>query len=121
MNPVMPILRERELVYILNFCEAKVFVVPKTYRGFDYAAMAQGMRGDLPNLKAGVYHFGPGDFALHLLREGDYRGDIGVAETASCLEQTKQPQEFIYQSIGFGARPFQRQVCSADSADQHNR
>jgi cyclohexanecarboxylate-CoA ligase len=51
MNPVMPILRERELVYILNFCNAKVFIVPKTYRGFDYAAMAQGMRGDLPELQ----------------------------------------------------------------------
>ena len=51
MNPVMPILRERELVYILNFCKAKVFIVPKVYRGFDYAAMAQGMRGDLPDLQ----------------------------------------------------------------------
>jgi SagB-type dehydrogenase family enzyme len=30
--------------------------------------------GDLPDLKAGVYHFGPGDFALRLLRSGDYRG-----------------------------------------------
>src|SRR5246127_3554952 len=36
MNPVMPILRERELVYILNFCQAKVFIVPKNYRWFDY-------------------------------------------------------------------------------------
>jgi cyclohexanecarboxylate-CoA ligase len=51
MNPVMPILRERELTYILKFCRAKVFIVPKNYRGFDYAAMAQGMRGDLPDLK----------------------------------------------------------------------
>jgi cyclohexanecarboxylate-CoA ligase len=51
MNPVMPILRERELIYILNFCKAKVFIVPKAYRGFDYAAMAQGMRGDLPDLQ----------------------------------------------------------------------
>src|SRR5579862_1071379 len=30
--------------------------------------------GDLTDLKAGVYHFGPGDFSLRLLREGDYRG-----------------------------------------------
>ncbi len=30
--------------------------------------------GDLLNLKAGVYHFGPGDFALRLLRAGDHRG-----------------------------------------------
>ena len=51
MNPVMPILRERELLYILNFCEAKVFIVPKSYRGFDYAAMAQSMRAELPHLK----------------------------------------------------------------------
>jgi cyclohexanecarboxylate-CoA ligase len=51
MNPVMPILRERELTYILKFCNAKVFIVPKAYRGFDYAAMAQGMRSDLPDLK----------------------------------------------------------------------
>ena len=30
--------------------------------------------GDLPDLPAGVYHFGPQDFALRRLREGDYRG-----------------------------------------------
>jgi len=47
----MPILRERELLYILNFCEAKVFIVPKVYRGFNYSAMAEGMRGELPYLK----------------------------------------------------------------------
>ncbi|MFQ5682080.1 MAG: SagB/ThcOx family dehydrogenase [Candidatus Binatia bacterium] len=29
--------------------------------------------GDLPGLKAGVYHFGPHDFALRKLRAGDYR------------------------------------------------
>jgi len=28
---------------------------------------------DLPDLSAGVYHFGPHDFALHRLRSGDYR------------------------------------------------
>jgi cyclohexanecarboxylate-CoA ligase len=50
-NPVMPILRERELLYVLNFCESKVFIVPKWYRGFDYAAMVEGMRGDLHHLK----------------------------------------------------------------------
>lgn len=30
--------------------------------------------GDLPGLKAGVYHFSPRDFALRRLRAGDYRG-----------------------------------------------
>jgi SagB-type dehydrogenase family enzyme len=32
--------------------------------------------GDLPDLEAGVYHFGPGDFALRCLRRGDYRGSL---------------------------------------------
>src|SRR5258708_10272776 len=50
-NPVMPILRERELLYVLNFCASKVFIVPKVYRRVDYAAMSQGMRGELHHLK----------------------------------------------------------------------
>ncbi|MFI5057431.1 MAG: SagB/ThcOx family dehydrogenase [Candidatus Acidiferrales bacterium] len=33
--------------------------------------------GDLAGLEAGVYHFGPADFALRKLRAGDYRGVIG--------------------------------------------
>jgi cyclohexanecarboxylate-CoA ligase len=61
MNPVMPILRERELTYILKFCNAKVFIVPKAYRGFDYAAMAQGMRGSLPDLKQIIVVDGEGE------------------------------------------------------------
>jgi len=32
--------------------------------------------GDLPGLEAGVYHFGPGDFALRRLRQGDYRSTL---------------------------------------------
>ncbi len=35
--------------------------------------------GDLPDLEAGLYHFGPGDFALRRLREGDYRGMLAHA------------------------------------------
>ena len=37
---------------------------------------------DLPDLEAGVYHFGPGDFALRLLRNGDYRRVLGLNEPA---------------------------------------
>ncbi|MBP1685234.1 MAG: uncharacterized protein H6Q33_1377 [Deltaproteobacteria bacterium] len=35
--------------------------------------------GDLPGLSAGVYHFGPHNFALHQLRAGDYRGTVADA------------------------------------------
>jgi SagB-type dehydrogenase family enzyme len=37
--------------------------------------------GDLPGIAAGVYHFGPHDFALRTLRAGDFRGAL-VAATA---------------------------------------
>lgn len=37
--------------------------------------------GDLPGLEAGVYHFGPQDFALRRLRAGDYR-DVLARATA---------------------------------------
>ncbi len=32
--------------------------------------------GDLPDLPAGVYHFGPHDFSLQRLRDGDYRAVV---------------------------------------------
>jgi SagB-type dehydrogenase family enzyme len=35
--------------------------------------------GDLPGLSAGVYHFGPHNFSLYELREGDYRGAVADA------------------------------------------
>src|ERR1700704_2149958 len=75
-NPVMPILRERELLYVLNFCESKVFIVPKVYRGFDYAAMAAGMSGDLYHLKHLIVVDGDGDssFERSLLAGGRGRG-----------------------------------------------
>jgi len=49
--------------------------------------------GDLPGLPAGVYHFGPHDFALRRLREGDYRsvlvaasgGEPSLAEAPAAL------------------------------------
>ncbi len=46
-NPIMPIFRQRELKFMLDFGESKLFIVPKLYKGFDYEAMAREM---LPNL-----------------------------------------------------------------------
>ena len=81
MNPVMPILRERELTYILKFCRAKVFIVPKTYRGFDYAAMAQAMRGDLPDLQHVIVvdGDGPDSFERALLASDPGKLPLGLA------------------------------------------
>ena len=51
LNPLMPIFRERELSFMLRHGEAKVFVAPKSYRGFDHEAMARTLHADLPALK----------------------------------------------------------------------
>jgi len=38
--------------------------------------------GELPDLAAGIYHFGPHDFSLRRLREGDWRGVLVEASGA---------------------------------------
>ena len=35
--------------------------------------------GDLPGLEAGIYHYGPAENALTLLRSGDFRGNLAEA------------------------------------------
>lgn len=49
-NPLMVIFRERELRFMLGLAESKILVVPASFRGFDYAAMADNLREDLPKL-----------------------------------------------------------------------
>src|SRR5260221_14173697 len=51
VNPLMPIFREHELSYMLDFAEAKLLIVPKLFRGFDHEAMAQSLRPKLPKLQ----------------------------------------------------------------------
>lgn len=50
INPLMPIFRERELSFMLRHGEAKVMIVPKTFRNFDHEAMMKGLMPDLPSL-----------------------------------------------------------------------
>ncbi|MCA3390390.1 MAG: cyclohexanecarboxylate-CoA ligase [Roseomonas sp.] len=67
-NPLMVIFRERELCFMLGLAESKILVVPASFRGFDYAAMAANLREHLPKL-AHVFvvgRDGPDGFA-HLL------------------------------------------------------
>src|SRR5271156_3381882 len=51
VNPLMPIFRERELSYMLDFAETKAFIVPKIFRGCDHEAMATSLRPSLPKLQ----------------------------------------------------------------------
>ncbi|MBL8483624.1 MAG: AMP-binding protein, partial [Rhodocyclaceae bacterium] len=87
-NPVMPIFRQHELRFMLNFCESKVFVVPKLYRGYDHEDMARGMLADLPHLQHLVVAGGTGadSFDALLQRDGlPAPGGHGLAPDDVCL------------------------------------
>ena len=43
-NPMLPIYREREVGFVTRQAQSKLLVVPSTWRGFDFEAMAQGHR-----------------------------------------------------------------------------
>ncbi len=50
-EPLMPIFRERELSFMLRESAARVLFVPRVFRGRNYAAMAAGLRSELPALE----------------------------------------------------------------------
>jgi cyclohexanecarboxylate-CoA ligase len=85
VNPLMPIFRERELGYMLGFADAKVFVVPKLFRGFDHEAMAKSLKPNLPHLAHIIVVDGEGadSFAGTLLASDERlppptAGDVGA-------------------------------------------
>ena len=60
-NPVMPIFRQRELSFMLDYAESKVFIAPKTFRGFDHQAMVEELWPKLAKLEHVFYLDGKGD------------------------------------------------------------
>ena len=51
-NPLIPIYREREVGFMVGLAQSKVAVIPAEFRGFDYAAMYQGLHHDWPAMAA---------------------------------------------------------------------
>ena len=77
INPIVPIYRESEVGYILRDARTRLFLVPQTFRGFDYPAMAQRLRGALPDLDHVVVLRGQASGCLSyadLLARGDAAG-----------------------------------------------
>lgn len=50
-NPLMPILRHRELSFMIGHAESKVFIAPSSFRGFDHGALARSLSYELPALE----------------------------------------------------------------------
>ncbi|NLY63942.1 MAG: AMP-binding protein [Alcaligenaceae bacterium] len=72
-NPLMPIFRERELSYMLNFLESRIFIVPAMFKNFNYEEMAQGLLPKIDSLQHIVVLDGKGDnsFEKVLLNNND--------------------------------------------------
>ncbi len=54
-NPIVPIYRDAEVSFILADAVSRVLFVPESFRGFNYAAMVNRLRTDLPQLKEVVF------------------------------------------------------------------
>lgn len=50
-NPLMPIFRQRELVFMLGLAESRLMVVPRLFRNCDYPLMLEELRAGLPHLR----------------------------------------------------------------------
>lgn len=93
-NVLMPIFRARELSFMLAFAKTKAFVIPREYRGFDYAAMVGEFRADLPDLKA-VYVIGghgPDSFEAALI---DRRWEDEMDADRLFAERQSRPNDLV--------------------------
>jgi cyclohexanecarboxylate-CoA ligase len=93
-NPLMPIFRERELRFMLDFAKARLMVVPRRFRGHDYPAMLAGLRSQLPALERVlvVGGDGPGSFERTLL-ETRWEDDFDAA--AEFARRRPDPNDVI--------------------------
>ncbi|MGE0583590.1 MAG: AMP-binding protein [Flavobacteriaceae bacterium] len=72
VNPLMHIFRHRELRFMLGFADTKAIVIPKTFNRFDFPAMLEDLRPELPALKHVIVVDGDGgsEFNRVLLESG---------------------------------------------------
>src|SRR4030081_744902 len=82
VNPLMPIFREHELGYMLDFAETKLLILPKLFRGFDHEAMARSLQPRLPKLQHVIVVDGEGEngFDQALLSGSERLGPPPVGE-----------------------------------------
>jgi cyclohexanecarboxylate-CoA ligase len=96
--PLVPILRRRELTYMLRALRARVFIVPTTYRRFDHASLAQVLRETIDSLEYVFDIDGPSDGNGSFQRQ--FLGRSSAAVT-SALAQRPKPLADDVASIQF--------------------
>ena len=97
INPLMHIFRERELSFMLKHGEAKVLIIPQTFRGFDFEKMVEGLRPNLPDLKHVVVVNGSDANSFEALLSGpDWEKD---SQAASVLNPHRPGPDDVTQLI----------------------
>jgi cyclohexanecarboxylate-CoA ligase len=79
-NPIMAIMRERELGFMLDQAGSRILFVPETYRGFDHRKMAELLQHDLPRLAHVIAVRGPEDDASFARQLEEGPSDTQAAE-----------------------------------------
>ena len=97
MNPLMHIFRERELSFMLAHGEVKLLIVPQNFRGFDYAAMAKGLKPSLPHLRHLVVVDGAGENSFEALLSGPHWEE--AADAAAILSAHRPGPDDITQVL----------------------
>ena len=92
-NPILPILREREVAFITEQTGSRFLFVPRVFRGFDFEAMAHtATRG----------RDGP---AIHVVDDGLPSGDPTQLPAFRAVDENAAPVRWILYSSGTTADP----------------
>src|SRR6266550_8210184 len=91
-NPILHVYREREVRFALQQLEPSLFVIPGTWRGFDFETMATGILGELDSKPELLV-------VEHGLPEGDPAALPAVPDTAD------EPVRWIYYTSGTTSDP----------------
>jgi acyl-CoA synthetase (AMP-forming)/AMP-acid ligase II len=101
-NPIIPILRRREVAFMTAQTNAELLIVPGVWRGFDYVAMADDIAGEVGFAVLSVPRDGPvNDFGL-ALPVGD---PATLPPPPAHLPAAELPVRWIYYSSGTTADP----------------
>ncbi|WP_236792162.1 AMP-binding protein [Amycolatopsis sp. GM8] len=106
-NPLVPILRHRELRFMLQQAGSKIVFVPSTFRGFDHAALASRLCDEVATLEAMVTVRGARDQALTfdgLLGEGTRLAESNGGGEPAPVRSADDPVLLLYTS-GTESRP----------------
>ncbi|MBA2281825.1 MAG: AMP-binding protein [Acidimicrobiia bacterium] len=94
-NPMLPIYRQREVGFVTRQVGATMLVVPGSWRGFDYEAMAKAIAAEQPGLQVVV--------ADHALPQGD--PSTLPPPPAAPADPTDLPVRWYYYTSGTTADP----------------